>query len=444
MKNHNEQLKGKKVLFATVPADGHINPLTGLAKYLQESGCDVRWYTSSLFESKFEKLGIHHYPFITAKDVNQDNLNILYPERLLIEDPAVRLDFDLIEVFANRGPEYYEDMKGIYQSFPFDIVIADSMFSGIPFVKSLMKIPVLSIGIIPLAENSVDLGPYGMAMPPATNEAEKAKYAELEGLMTNVVFKKSIDSFDAILNKHNIPHKNSILFDLLIREAPLYLQIGTPSFEYKRSDLGKNIRYVGALMAHTAKKQTTPWFDERLKKYKKVMLLTQGTVEKDINKLIIPTLEAFKGTDVLVVTATASNQTAALRAKYPFDNIIVEDYIPFDEIMPYASVYVTNGGYGGTLLSIKYKLPMVAAGVHEGKNEVCARIGYFNLGINLATDTPTSEQVKEAVDKVLGDNSYKENIAKLAAEINTYNAIGTSADYVAELIQKHAVATAAL
>lgn len=441
MKNHNEQLKGKKVLFATVPADGHINPLTGLAKYLQESGCDVRWYTSPLFEKKLEKLSIHHYPFITARDINSDNLNILFPDRVHIEDPAVRLDFDLTEVFANRAPEYYEDIKGIYQSFPFDIMIADSMFSAIPFVKHLMKIPVLSIGIIPLAENSVDLGPYGMALPPATNEAEKAKYAELSQLMINVVLKKSIGAFDAILSKFNIPHKNSVLFDLLIREAPLYLQIGTPSFEYKRSDLGKNIRYIGALMAHSAKKQqATPWFDERLKKYKKVMLLTQGTVEKDINKLIIPTLEAFKGTDVLVVTTTASNQTAALRAKYPYDNIIVEDYIPFDEIMPYASVYVTNGGYGGTLLSIKYKLPMVAAGVHEGKNEVCARIGHFKLGINLATDTPTSEQVKEAVDKVFADNSYRENITRLAEEINTYNAIETSVGYVAELIQTHATA----
>jgi len=39
------QLIGKKILFVTVPADGHFNPLTGLAKYLQDSGCEVRWYT---------------------------------------------------------------------------------------------------------------------------------------------------------------------------------------------------------------------------------------------------------------------------------------------------------------------------------------------------------------------------------------------------------------
>lgn len=437
MTNHNQHLKGKKILFGTVPADGHFNPLTGLAKYLQAAGCDVRWYASPLFAKKLDKLGIQHYPFVKALDVNQDNLMTVFPQRVLIEDPAAKLDFDMIEVFAKRAPEYYEDIKGISESFTFDIMIADSLFTAIPFVKSLMKVPVLSIGIVPLAENSVDLAPYGMALPPATNEAEKVKYAELHQLMTAVVFKKSTDAYDDILNSHNIPHERSFLFDLLIREASVYLQIGIPSFEYERSDMGKNVRFVGALMAYSEKKQK-PWFDERLKKYKQVVLLTQGTVEKDINKLIIPTLEAFKGTDVLVVVATGNNQTAALRAQYPYDNIIVEDYISFDEIMPYASVYVTNGGYGGTLLSIKNKLPMVAAGIHEGKSEVCARIGYFKLGLNLATDTPTSEQVKEAVNKVFADSTCKEHISRLADEINTYDAIETSADYVARLVKAHA------
>ncbi|MCF6406162.1 glycosyltransferase [Chitinophaga filiformis] len=437
MKNHNEQLKGKKILFATVPADGHFNPLTGLAKHLQASGCDVRWYASPLFTKKLDKLGIQHYPFVKAQDINQDNLGTVFPQRALIEDPAAKLDFDMIEIFAKRGPEYYEDIKAIYQSFRFDIMVADSVFTGIPFVRARMNIPVLAIGIVPLAEYSVDLGPYGLALPPATNEAEKAKYAELHQLMDTVVFKKSTDVLDDILSRYDIAHKRGFLCDVLIRQSSLYLQIGTPSFEYERSDIGKNIRFIGALMAYVEKKQT-PWFDERLKEYKKVVLLTQGTVEKDINKLIIPTLEAFKGSDVLVVTATANNQTAALRAQYPYDNIIVEDYIPFDEIMPYASVYVTNGGYGGTLLSIKHKLPMVAAGIHEGKSEICARIGYFKLGLNLATDTPTAAQVKDAVDKVLADSSYKEHITRLADEINTYNAIETSAGYVASLIQAHA------
>ena len=45
-------LVGKKILFASMPAEGHVNPLTGLAKYLQAKGADVRWYTGDHMHQK--------------------------------------------------------------------------------------------------------------------------------------------------------------------------------------------------------------------------------------------------------------------------------------------------------------------------------------------------------------------------------------------------------
>ncbi|HMI59515.1 MAG TPA: nucleotide disphospho-sugar-binding domain-containing protein, partial [Puia sp.] len=205
-----------------------------------------------------------------------------------------------------------------------------------------------------------------------------------------------------------------------------------------------NIRFVGALFPYASPRQGPSWYDERLKKYKKIVLVTQGTVEKDIRKILIPTLEAFKGTDVLVIAATGGTQTEELQEKYPFENFIIKDYIPFDDVMPYANVFVTNGGYSGTLLSIKHKLPIVAAGMHEGKNEVCARIGYFNLGIDLKTELPSSQAIQDAANKILIDNTYKDKVTKLAEEINRYNANELSAGYIAELLQAQTTSAKAI
>jgi len=377
-------------------------------------------------------------------DINQENFREFLTGRETIHDPAAKLDYDLIHAFGNRAEEYYQVLQDLYGSFPFDLMVADYTFSAIPFVRYKMNKPVVSIGVIPLAEDSVHLAPYGMALPPATNEAEKAKYAELRNSAVDITFKQSIDNFDAILNKNSIPHKNSMLFDLLIRESVICLQIGTPSFEYDRSDLGDNIRFVGALFPYASPRQGPSWYDERLKKYKKIVLVTQGTVEKDIRKILIPTLEAFKGTDVLVIAATGGTQTEELQEKYPFENFIIKDYIPFDDVMPYANVFVTNGGYSGTLLSIKHKLPIVAAGMHEGKNEVCARIGYFNLGIDLKTELPSSQAIQDAANKILIDNTYKDKVTKLAEEINRYNANELSAGYIAELLQAQTTSAKAI
>ena len=172
------------------------------------------------------------------------------------------------------------------------------------------------------------------------------------------------------------------------------------------------------------------------KNYNEKVLVTQGTVETDVEKIIVPTLEAFKNSDVLVIVTTGGSRTEELRSRYPYANILIEDFIPFNDIMPECDVYVTNGGYGGVLLSIQNKLPMVVAGVHEGKNEINARIGYFKLGINLRTEKPSPSQIKTNVEIVLRDPAYKNNVSKLAEEFEQYNPAWRFEHYVNELLSK--------
>ncbi len=150
----------------------------------------------------------------------------------------------------------------------------------------------------------------------------------------------------------------------------------------------------------------------------------------------MPTLEAFKDTDTLVIATTGGSGTLELKKRFPYRNLIIEDFIPFADIMPYADVYITNGGYGGVMLGIENNLPLVVAGVHEGKNEINARVGYFRLGINLKTETPKPDRIKKAVEKIISDKRYKETVAKLAASFRNYNPEELTARYVVEALQK--------
>jgi MGT family glycosyltransferase len=437
-KNIEEKLKGKNILFATFPADGHFNPLTSLAKYLQEAGCDVRWYTSPIYKQRLERLNIMHYSFSKTIDINPGNVDEMFPERKLITDLGERANFDYVNTLCKMAPGNLEDIQLIQESFPFDMIITDNVLPSIPLLKVRLNVPVIAIGIMPLAEESRDLGPYGPGFHPPKNSEELKVYNELKELFNNVVFKEAIDTYSAILEKNHIQYQKEPITHTLIRHASLYLQIGTPSFEYERSDLGQNIRFIGALLPYTNLTQSEDhrWFDERLKKYKKIVLVTQGTVERDTTKILEPTLQAFQNTDTLVIATTGGYSTQELKEKYPHDNLIIEDYIPFNDVMPYATVYVTNGGYSGALLSISNQLPMVTAGVHEGKSEICSRVGYFKCGVDLKTETPTAEAIKDAVNLVLTDSVYKQNVIKLSAEMNSYNAKELAAQYIAEELNK--------
>ena len=439
--NHPKTIKpGTKVLFANFPADGHFNPLTGLAAHLKSIGCDVRWYTSTRYAEKINRLGIEFYGLKRAMDVDTTaDLETVFPERNKYKTQIGKLKFDMINVFILRAPEFYEDILEIYEDFPFEVMVADITFGAIPFVKEKMKIPVVSISVVPLPETSQDLPPSGLGLTPSYSFTGRIKQSILRFVADTVIFSKPTAVMRDILNSYGIDAGKANIFDILIQKSTIVLQSGTPGFEYKRSDISNHVHFIGPLLPHTTKKGTKKWFNEKLRQYNKVILVTQGTVEKDVDKLLVPSLEAFKNSDCLVIVTTGGSKTQELKKLYPQENIIIEDFIPFDDVMPFADVYISNGGYGGVLLSVQHQLPMVVAGIHEGKNEINARVGYFKLGINLRTEKPSVLQLRKSVEEILENDGYRQNVKKLSEEFKRFNSAELFARHVATLLQKQAI-----
>ncbi len=433
-------LAGKKILFASMPAEGHVNPMTGLAKYLQGLGCDVRWYTGSSYAAKMKKLDIPHFPFRRALEVTGENLEQLFPHREKIKGQVKKLVHDMIHVFIRQAPKFIDDMQDIHEEFPFDLVVAECTFSAIPIIKKVLQVPVVGIGIVPLTETSRDLAPPGLGLTPSYSLPGKIKQKFLRFFADKVLFREANKITYEILDGYGIKYHHSNIFDINVKSSDLYLQSGTPGFEYRRNDMGKNIRFIGSLLPYSSGKKISFWSDIRLGQYEKIIVVTQGTVEKDVEKLLVPTLEAFKNTDTLVICTTGGSQTRELKRRFPQSNLIIEDFIPFDNIMPHAKVYITNGGYGGVMLGIENKLPMVVAGVHEGKNEICARVGYFKLGINLGTEKPTAVQIKKATEKMLTSCVYRKNLQRLSKEFSQYHPGELSASYIGALFNRQAKA----
>lgn len=429
-----QSLAGRRILFANFPGDGHFNPLTGLAVHLKWLGCDVRWYTSTQYESKIKELGIPFYPLKKAMDITQ--FQELFPEREKIKSPISKLNFDIINVFVLRGEEYYADIQDIHAEFPFDVMIADCAFTGIPFVSDKMQIPVMAVGVMPLTETSRDLAPPGLGITPDYSWLGQRKHSLQRFLASNILFRKPNKIMREVMNRHGIDHMNLGIFDIIIKKSKIFLQSGTPGFEYFRSDIGTNIRFMGALLPFRRRQTQAGWHDVRLNQYEKIVIATQGTVEKDVEKLLVPSLEALKNSDTLLIVTTGGSQTEELRKRFPYNNIIIEDFIAFSDIMPYADAYITNGGYGGVMLGIEYQLPLVVAGVHEGKNEINARIGYFKLGVNLKTEKPKPQQILKAVKTVLNDKQYRDNVKRLQKEFTQYDPAALCATHLKELLDK--------
>ena len=134
----------------------------------------------------------------------------------------------------------------------------------------------------------------------------------------------------------------------------------------------------------------------------------------DFQDLLIPAIRGLAEEDVLVV-ATTGNRT--LESVEPPANARIAPFLPFGRIMPFVDVMVTNGGYGGVHFALAHGVPLLVAGQSEDKAEVCARVAWSGVGINLKTNRPRPEAIRQGVRRVLDQPRYKERAEAMRTDL---------------------------
>jgi len=410
-----------KILFATMPFDGHFNPLTGVAMHLKAAGHDVRWYAGPSYAAKLERLGIPHFPFQRATEVNGDNIGTLFPERAKLRGPAL-LRFESKHIFVSNTENYYEDVLEINTSFNFDPLFCDAAFYAMQLIKEKLGKRVCAFGVAPSLETSKDAPPNFVGLKPARTALGRFIHQGMRVIMERMVMSEGKGVYNKMLAVHGLAPIEGSLFDVSYRSPNVLFQSGVPGFAYPRRDPNPKVKFVGPLLPYQAAITRAFSQPEKLSKYKQVILISQGTVDnKDPGKLIVPALEALKDTGALLIVATGYSQTEELRKSYPQDNIIIEDFVDFDFILDHADLFICNGGYGSILLSLGNGVPVLAAGIREGKNDINAHVDYFGVGIDLHTESPRPADIRRAAERILSEPRWKQTVARLQEELSRYH-----------------------
>jgi UDP:flavonoid glycosyltransferase YjiC (YdhE family) len=136
----------------------------------------------------------------------------------------------------------------------------------------------------------------------------------------------------------------------------------------------------------------------------------------DFNVLVTPTLAALADQpDLLVVVTAGGRPVETIPGPIPA-NARLASYLPFEWVLPKADVLVTNGGYGSVNQAMSYGVALVSAGLTEDKADVNARVAWSGVGIDLKTNTPTPEMMRDAVRRVLDAQSYRARASLMAQE----------------------------
>ena len=193
------------------------------------------------------------------------------------------------------------------------------------------------------------------------------------------------------------------------------MQSSVPSFEFPRQ-LPHSVHFVGTPPIIPAQAPPPSWADD-LDGSRKVVLVTQGTLANhNFDLLIAPTMAALANEpDVLVVVTAGGRPIEAIPGIIP-SNARLASYLPFDWLLPRVDAMVTNGGNGSVNQAMSFGIPLVAAGTTEDKADVNARVGWSGVGINLVTNEPTQEALRNAVRAVLDQSAYRLRASQMAQE----------------------------
>jgi UDP:flavonoid glycosyltransferase YjiC (YdhE family) len=415
-----------RYLLASTPVHGHVAPMTNIAAGLVGAGHRVRFLTGALFREAVEATGAQHIALPAAVDYDARDMDVAFPGRTK-RSGLRKLTFDVQHTFLEPVRAQAETLRTMLDTEPVDAILAETTFFGmLPLLVDPRPRPaVVSVGITVLPLLSRDTAPFGLGLPPSSSAAGRVRNWLLNLLVRRVVFGPNQRRLNRILHDMELADSPVFFFDWP-KLADRFLQLSVPGFEYPRSDLPTQVRFVGPPPPHDAIRNQIPppWWDELLaarQSGRPVVHVTQGTVDtSDLTRVIGPTLRALADKDVFIVVTTGGRDPAQIPGGLPA-NARAATYVPYADLLPHIDLAITNGGFGGTQLLLTHGIPVIVAGDTEDKPEVAGRVAASGAGINMRTGSPTAPALAAAVETILRNPTYRQRALTLAGEYASHD-----------------------
>lgn len=429
-----------RVLVATVPLTGHVQPMLLVVRALIARGHLVWWYAATKFAPAIERAGATHIPMDPAIDWDDADVEAALPV-LRGKRGLSRVKAQLDAMFIAPMATQLRDLEAAAAELSPDVVIADQAHLGAALLHEKLGLPWVGLGISALVIPSIDTAPFGSAQPPARDVRDRARTRMITWIVHKILFKQTTRRYQAERIAAGLPPSLGTYFDVV--SPQLFLQPTAPSFEYPRSDLPPQVHFIGPLVPSAPPAALPAWWGDleaARARGTPIVLVTQGTLATDPGELLRPTLRALAADDVLVIATTGRpfDGPAALGLTAIPANARVAPFVPYHALMPLLSAMITNGGYGGVQIALSHGVPLIVAGGSEEKPEIAARVAWCGAGIDLRTGRPSARKLRRMVRRVLTEPRFRERARVLADEMATFDAPATAADLIERLVAERA------
>ncbi len=386
-----------KVLIINGNVHGHINPTLPLVKELVKRGETVFYFSTSEFRQKIEAAGAEflEYGAGLADFFAGFRPGGNHPFYSLIEF-ILKMDRVVIPIVVEK-----------ITNLKFDYMIHDSMLGGGNILSKILNLPAICSSTS-----------FAMNKPPVPAH------------MLQPGFHPQLDSFfkelEAAAKDWGVNNLN--IMDIFFKKEDLNITFTSRLFQPQADSFDDSFKFVGPSIAERNEEMD---FSLETIKGSKVVYISMGTINTDCPEFYQKCITAFAGEDLKVVLSVGRKVDIASFNNIPA-NFIIRNYLPQLEVLKQSDLFISHGGLNSVSEALYFGVPVITIPQTNDQPMVTSRLVSLGAGIGLKNEEITPELLRDSVDKVLAEQSYKTMSRKIGESFKEAGGYQKAADWVCE------------
>lgn len=371
-----------KVLFLSIPSHGHMNPTIGLAAELIRQGETITFFSAEEFKTAIEEIGAEFKCY-------KEDLNLFQK----------KTSGGLATAFL-QPEKFITNLLDQIAAIKFDYIVYSAAYPYANAIAQILKIPAVSSFAV-FATLKELLPKHNLTEAPLNN-------AKGPMGMNPEVIKEFREVRQSLIEKYNIEIAED-MFKLLFNKGDLNIIYTSKYFIPNLENYDDSYIFIGPPVYN--KKYTVDFPFEKLEG-KKVIYISMGTIfsnySTELNHLLFKSFADFDG-----IVVMAAYQVDLSAYEIP-ENFILREYVPQLEILKYTTVAITHSGMNSIGDLLYNKIPFVAIPLGADQFYLANRAQELGATIVLDIHNLTTGILKDAVQKVLTNPDYLQNINKIS------------------------------
>ncbi|MEY2833156.1 MAG: hypothetical protein RLZZ574_2415 [Cyanobacteriota bacterium] len=405
-------------------ATGHLNTMFPLGHELQQRGHRVTIFSAPVAKPKVEAAGFNFCDIYFQSDgTNQQQKPQTEKAGILTNIINIKRT---LKKFAQQAEIRLQQAPLVIREQGVEALIVDlSVFEGgtiadylnLPYVTMCCMLPFYQDLTIPAI--------------PTTWQYSHVWWAKLRNYacygLLNLMAQPVLQVVSHYRQTWNLPaytHPNDIFSKLAIITRHI------AEFEFPRQ-LPPHFHFTGSFHQSLTRQPIAFPFEQL--NGKPLIYASMGTLQNRFSFVFRTIAEACADLDAQLVISLGGGLEPKSLPNLPGNPIIVK-YAPQLELLQKARLNITHAGLNTTLESLSYGVPMVAIPVTDDQPGVAARIAWTGTGELVTLSQLRVPKLREAIKRVLTEESYKQNAVRLQAVMRQTRGVNRAVDIIEQAL----------